>query len=318
MFRFVIDYVHFVTKIRKNSVDLIHLNPSLGYKSVIRDGFFLIIAKVMGKKVVVFFHGWNDTCEKRIRRYFLFPFRLIYSRADAIVVLALVFKKRLVEMQLNRTIFTETTTIDDDMFEHAAPVVESRRRMATVNKFNILFLSRIEREKGIYEALEVYRLLKIRNKNISMTVVGDGSELERVREYVADQCLKDVTITGFRTGVALRESYADADVYLFPTRHGEGFPISIIEAMTYGLPILTCPVGGIHDFFEENEMGFLRDSCDFHEWVSLLEQLIQNTDMRMAMGEYNHQYAQEHFRPGEVVRRLEGIYHMVLAGSCPP
>jgi glycosyltransferase involved in cell wall biosynthesis len=314
--RFVRDYISFFNLLRGKNFNLVHLNPSLGYKAVIRDGIFLLIAKLLGKKVVVFFHGWNDDCEAVIRRYFLTLFRMAYFRADAIVVLAAAFKNSLREMGFSGRLLTETTTLDIEMLEHAATVALSRRsRLAAGRKLNILFLARIERGKGIYEALEAFRLLGTRYAGIELTVVGTGSELESAQKHVAAHGIGNVEFTGFRSGAALRDCYTSADIFLFPTQHGEGFPISIIEAMAYGLPVVTRPVGGIPDFFENGIMGFLTNSTEPGEFSALLERLVVDPGLRLDMGEYNHRYAREHFSPVVVAGRLETLYSQVTNGS---
>jgi glycosyltransferase involved in cell wall biosynthesis len=294
------------------AIDLVHINTSLGTTAVIRDGIFLLIAKLCGKKVVVFFHGWDDNCELRIRRFFLLPFRLIYFRADAIIVLATIFKNRLIEMGYSKNIHLETTTVEDAMFTHAATVSAMLEEKTDRNAVNILYLSRIEKAKGIYEAIDAYALLKKRRSQVRLTIVGEGVEFGRVRDYVANKEITDVYFKGHLSGQAIREAFVAADIYLFPTWYGEGLPISILEAMVYGLPVLTRPVGGIPDFFQDLKMGYITESREPEIFAELLEQLIDNPGMRRVMGNYNHSYAQEHFRPSIIAERLEKIYRNVL------
>jgi glycosyltransferase involved in cell wall biosynthesis len=305
------NYIQFFTAL--HSIELVHINPSLGATAVIRDGIFLLIAKMRGKKVVVFFHGWDDNCERQIRRYFLPLFKLVYFRADAIIVLATIFKNRLMEMGYDSHIYVETTTVEDEMFGHASTAIAHREGRPDNDALNILYLSRIEKAKGIYEALDAYALLKQHRPQIRFTLVGDGDELARVRDYVAGKGIVDVVFRGHLSGQAIRDAFAEADIYLFPTWYGEGLPISILEAMVYGLPVLTRPVGGIPDFFDDQKMGFISESREPEVFFRFLEQLIENPEMRRNMGAYNHNYAQEHFRPAVIAGRLEEIYRNVLA-----
>lgn len=304
------NYIHFYTTI--HSIELVHINPSLGATAVIRDGIFLLIAKICGKKVVVFFHGWDDNCERQIRRFFLPLFKLVYFRADAIIVLATIFKNRLIEMGYRKDIYVETTTVEDEMFSHAVSVIARREGCSDHNALNILFLSRIGKAKGIYESIDAYALLKQRRSHVRFIVVGDGDELARVRDYVASKGIADVVFRGHLSGQAIRDVFAEADIYIFPS-WSEGMPISVLEAMVYGLPVLTRPVGGIPDFFEDQKMGFITESKESEVFSGFLEQLIENPDMRRNMGEYNHHYAEEHFRPSIIASRLEEIYRNVLA-----
>jgi glycosyltransferase involved in cell wall biosynthesis len=303
-------YFRFLTALR--SRDLVHINPSLGPSAVIRDGVFLLIAKLCGKKVVVFFHGWDEGCERQIRRFFLLPFRFVFFRADAIVLLATVFGQRLVDMGYRKKIYLQTTTVDDAMFSHAASLT-TRGSQTASQAFNILYLSRIEKAKGIYEAIDAYALVKKGRPQVSLTVVGDGDELSRVRDYVADQGIPGVDFRGHLSGQAIRDAFAEADAYLFPTWYGEGLPISILEAMVYGLPVLTRPVGGIPDFFQDGKMGFLRETRDPGVFAELLEELIAAPELRRSMRDYNQRYAQQHFRPSIIAGRLEEIYLKTLA-----
>ncbi|HBG04829.1 MAG: hypothetical protein A2075_11475 [Geobacteraceae bacterium GWC2_58_44] len=298
-----------------SGVELVQLNPSLGSRAVIRDGVFLLLAKLRGKKVVVFFHGWDDSCEARIRRHFLCPFGLVYFRADTIIVLASVFKEKLVAMGYRKEIHVETTTVELEMFPHGASALAARRENERSGGLQILYLSRIEKEKGIYQAIDSYALLTGRCPGARLTVVGDGSELAAARDYVAARGIAGVQFKGYLSGMAIREAFAAADVYLFPTWHGEGLPISVLEAMVFGLPVLTRPVGGIADFFEEGRMGFLLESKDPALWAGKLEQLAGDREALLAMGEYNHRYAAGRFSPDHVVRRLEAIYETVSAGA---
>jgi glycosyltransferase involved in cell wall biosynthesis len=295
------------------AVELVHLNPSLQWRSLTRDGLFLLLAKMRGKKVVVFIHGWDEQCESRIRRFFLCPFRLVYFRADALVVLAAVFREKLAAMGCRREIHLETTSVEAAMFPQGAALLACRREKKGQGGLHVLYLSRIERQKGIYEAIDSYSLLKARFPKAELTVVGDGSELGAARDYVASKRIADVHFEGYLTGAALRGALAAADVYLFPTWHGEGLPISVLEAMVFGLPVLTRPVGGIPDFFEDGRMGFLLESKDPANWAAKLELLACDRDLVLAMGEYNHRYAEGRFRPDHVVTRLEAIYGKVMA-----
>lgn len=312
--RFFFDYVRFVKKLINEEYDLIHLNPSLGLKAIIRDGIFLLIAKAFGKKVVVFNHGWDEKFELKIRRFCPSLFRMVYSRADAFVVLSSVFKRKLIDMGYTKTIYVETTAVDDGLFGCGNDALEERNSKSNSNKFTVLFLSRLEIGKGVYESLDAFHILKKRHAHATMVFAGDGSELTALRKYAASRTMTDIEFTGYVAGQAKQDAFSCADVYLFPS-WSEGMPISVLEAMTFGLPVVTRPVGGLPDFFEDGQMGFMTDSHDPVVLANLMERLIENSEMRRNMGAYNQRYAQEHFRPAIVAGRLEEIYRNVLAGG---
>lgn len=117
-----------------------------------------------------------------------------------------------------------------------------------INK-NILFLSRIEKAKGVYEAVDTFTLLKPKYKDLTLTFVGSGSELEALKEYAETKGLSDIRFTGRLDGEALRNEYKNA-LLLLLTTHGEGMPTVVLEAMAFGLPIFTRKVGGLVDFLK--------------------------------------------------------------------
>jgi glycosyltransferase involved in cell wall biosynthesis len=89
---------------------------------------------------------------------------------------------------------------------------------------------------------------------------------------------------------------------------------SVLEAMSYGLPVITRPVGGIADFFQDGTMGFLTESCDPAVLAALTERLIVDPTLRLHIGAFNRRYAREHFAASVVAQRIQRIY-LAVGGS---
>lgn len=305
--RMVSDYFRFWSTLKKCRYTLVHLNPSLDRKALLRDALLLAMAKMCGSKVLVFIHGWDERCEALIRKKYLRIFQGIYFRADALVVLANEFKEKLLAMGCDKRVIVETTTVDDEIFSRDTFYVRS----STCTTFNILYLSRVEKEKGVYEAINAYNILKASHPNTTLTVAGDGAELSRARQYVSEQQIKDVYFSGYVTGDEKHKAFRHAHVYFFPT-WWEGMPISVLEAMAYGLPIITRPVGGIKDFFIDGEMGFTSNSLEPKVFAGLLERLINDSDLSTRIGVNNRKYAQNNFAASKVAERIKDIYNKML------
>ena len=109
-----------------------------------------------------------------------------------------------------------------------------------------------------------------------------------------------------------RKVFDASDVYLFPS-HEEGMPISVLEAMAFGLPIVTRPVGALKDFFEDGKHGFITESRSPEILASLLEKLISNKKLRHDISNYNFHYARTRFLASKVSKRLENIYSSLLS-----
>jgi len=306
--RFVSDIWKFYQRLKKGNYDIIHLNPSLDLKAILRDAIFLLIAKRFEVKVIVQLMGWTESFARTIENYFAQLFGCIYFKADVFVVLSSEFRDRLFRMGYRKKIYTETTAVDDDFVSgfDIDSIVEKTEKIET--NLSILFLARIEKAKGIYQAIDTYKILSNKFQFINMTIAGDGSELVRAQDYVRRNKIGGIQFVGYVRDQLKKQAFLSSDVYLFPTYYGEGMPASVLEAMAFGLPVVTRTVGGLRDFFENGKMGFITTSKDPSVLADLVEKLILDEHLRHEITLYNFKYAKSRFMASSVAKRLEDIY----------
>lgn len=304
--RLIIDYRGFVKKIKSVKYDLIVINPTLDAKSVLRDGRFIMLAKKHSmSKVIVFWRGFYlDFFDKYIMGRFRKVFSRIFFKADAQIVLGSVFKKKLESIGCISPVFCETTIVDDKF-------IIKKKREITSDRLNILFLARVEKDKGIYEAIQAYEIVKKTNAIARLTVAGNGFELEEAKKYVIKNKIEDVGFLGDIRGKDKIEAFENADVYLFPSYY-EGMPNSVLEAMGMGLPVITRNVGGVPDFFVNGEMGYITDSFSPEVFAQCIKKLFANIELRKEMSDINTHFAKENFLKTIVLKRLENIFATVV------
>lgn len=315
--RVVRDTIGFWRTLKRSKYHLVHLNPSLHDKAVLRDGALLLLAYSRGVKSLVLFHGWVDNTERRVRRWYLGLFRWTYFRADAMIVLASMFKSKLEEMGYHGPIYIETTFVSDKIFQYDALKKGNLGGVNPTTRFNVLSLSRMVRGKGVEETLEAHRILKAKYPGITLTIAGDGPELQRSKQRARQLGLADVEFPGYVVGEAKRRIFEAADVYCFPTKYGEGMPTSVLEAMAHGLPVVTRPVGGLRDFFQDGRMGFLTESLEPRVIAELIERLFLDPALCARIAAHNRQYAYDHFRASQAADRLRNIYHGLTSEAMP-
>jgi glycosyltransferase involved in cell wall biosynthesis len=263
---------------------------------------------------VVFFRGWDKNYENRVNQQPKLARKLAntFGRASAVIVLASEFKDQLEKWGFDENkIVVETTTVDDRLL-NSLDILGHIKDSASKDAFNILFLARIEKGKGVYDAIDTYRILKSKYSFVTLTIAGDGSELPLVRDYISRNKVEGVKILGWVDRESKRKAYLDADLYLFPTSWGEGMPNSVLEAMAFGLPIITRPVGGLTDFFEDGKMGSIMQSKSPEKLASACEKFIEDRAFGSKVSEYNHNYAVNRFLASRVAKRIEEIYQSVL------
>jgi glycosyltransferase involved in cell wall biosynthesis len=116
---------------------------------------------------------------------------------------------------------------------------------------------------------------------------------------------------GYVVGQEKYRLLESSHILCFPT-YSEGFPNTIVEAMAFGIPVVTRPVGGIADFFKNGENGFATDSKDPIVFVNLMEKLLVDEDLYRKISLYNYQYAEENLVASQAASRLEKIYKSIL------
>jgi glycosyltransferase involved in cell wall biosynthesis len=305
-------YLDFARTIATRDFDLIHLNTSLSTISTRRDALYLILARLFGKKVVVFFRGWSSEFACRLQGMRLRIFRETFLRAHGCIVLGDAFHAALRSWGYRNPVFIETTAVDTaiSLGSPFARVETSER-----NGVTLLFLSRIEQSKGIFTLLEAFQTARARIPGLRLVVAGDGRDAEAARRLAVSLRLADVEFIGHVSGDRKLEVLRDADLFVLPTNHAEGMPNSVLEAMCCGLPVITRPMGGIPDFFQDGRMGLLMKDPSADTLSGMIVSLAADTTQRIRMGTFNKEYARARFGADAVARRLERIYRRIVAGA---
>ena len=111
------DWARVCAVVLRAEVRLLHVNPSLNARAVLREAWNVLAARVAGKKVVVFWHGWDwDFAARLDRRLWALLFRVSYAQADAHVVLASRFRDYLLQRGCTGPVYCESTAVPDELF----------------------------------------------------------------------------------------------------------------------------------------------------------------------------------------------------------
>lgn len=307
--RLIIDYARFLKVLRNEPIDLVHINISLNTKGVLRDSVFIVLSKMFRKKILVFFHGWDKSFEKKLDGIFLWLFKSIYHSSKAFIVLAADFKNQLLKWGFSQPIYIESTLVDDDLTSGFDIHKSIDKRINEKDK-KILFLARLIKEKGIYETIDAIALLQKKYSDISLIVAGEGDERANVVDYVKRNNIQNIVFTGYVTGERKRIIFQDAYLYCLPS-YQEGMPTSLLEALSFGLPIITQPVGGIVDFFENGKNGFFTERRESILIAQYLERLIVEKDLYRQISLNNYHLGKERYLASQGVKRIEEIYKQI-------
>ena len=146
--------------------------------------------------------------------------------------------------------------------------------------------------------------LQSKYQNLSLSVCGSGTELASAQMYVKENDIANVVFHGNLSGSKLVEQFVCSDVYILPT-YEEGMATSVLESMAFGLPIISRPVGGVKDFFVNDEMGVLTESLDPRVYADIIEEYINNPQKVKHISNVNYNFAKGNFYASKVVKKFE-------------
>jgi len=292
-------------KKRITNSSLVFLNPSLGFNSFFRDGFFA--KQLISKNIpfVVFFHGWNLDFEKKVTKKYQNFFLNSFAKAKKIFVLSNDFKIKLEEWGYKGEIVIETTNVDSSLVKDFN-FKEKLKDIDNTKTFKILFLARMIKEKGVFETIEAFNKLSDKY-NIELFIAGDGEDLDEVKK-VSNSNSK-IHVLGRVEGKEKIDLFTKCHIYAFPTFYGEGLPTSILEAMAFGMPVITTNMGGLKEFFKNEEMGYLIKPKNVIELTNKLELLIKDKNKISDFAKFNFDYANEKLLNTVVTKRI--INHII-------
>ena len=182
----------------------------------------------------------------------------------------------------------------------------------------LLFLSNLIESKGIYVLLEACRMLKEEGIVFQCDYVGGESKLisgESFRNAIAERGLTDcVTYHGPQYGAAKDRFFRGADIFVQPT-FDDCFPLTLVEAMQYRLPIVSTDVGAIPDIVTDGVNGFVCPQRDVDALAVALRKLIGDRQLRVAMGQRGYELYRERMTLEVFEMRFTGLLKGIVGNG---
>lgn len=196
----------------------------------------------------------------------------------------------------------------------AGPVPESRDAAKAVP--NILYLSNYIEAKGVLVLINALKLVKERGLPFTARMVGAPGDLsvDDLKNLIRELELTDeVTVVGPRYKADKISEFQEADFFVFPTYYpNEAFPLVNLEAMQFGLPIISTDEGGIPDMLLEGESGFIVESRNVQQLADRIVHLLEHPEHRAIMGEKGYQHFQKNYTLEKFYLNLNNTFSQIL------
>jgi glycosyltransferase involved in cell wall biosynthesis len=277
--RDLLGLVELVRLFRRERPALVHLNSS---KVGILGRIAALVARVPVRVVTV--NGWAFSTYPGVEAtFYRWVSRLVRPLADAIVCVS--ESERALGLSAHACTPEQAVVIPNGVAVPPERAARSAREVPV-----IVSVTRLQAPK---DTVTLVRALGLVNRPFSCLVVGDGPERASVETAIAAQDGRaPVELLGDRSDVG--ELLADADVFVLSSR-SEGMPLSILEAMAVGLPVVASSVGGIPELVRDGETGRLVPPGNEEALAAALRETLSDPELRARLGAAGRQRVMEHF-----------------------
>jgi glycosyltransferase involved in cell wall biosynthesis len=315
--QWAVAWLRFLWGCLANRFDIAHIN--LAWRgSTWRKIVYIRTAALFGKKTILHLHGSGyDRFYESVSPRRQAAIRSAFARADRIVVLSEYWRRFVVE-----TLGADPDKVVE-IANGVAPPARSGPRLPRPagGAVTILFLGEIGERKGVPTLLEATARPELADLPWKMIIAGNGDlaayEAEARRLGIAER----VTFPGWQDEASVARLLEDADLLVLPSQ-AENQPISILNAMSAGLPVVASNVGAIPEMIEDRRSGILVPPRDPAALASALRELISDPAERERMGKRGEEIFRARFRLDETIRRFRDLYLAVWnepakSGSAP-
>ncbi len=183
----------------------------------------------------------------------------------------------------------------------------------------ILFVALLTADKGVLVAIEAVNTVLNQGANVQLTCVGgwESEALKRQAESLIDPANKShFAFPGVLIGEEKWDRYRTADIFCFPSFfHSETFPLVLLEAMSFSLPIVSTRWRGIPDVVDEGTNAILSEPRDVTSCVRGLVALTGDANLRAQMGSESRKRFLEHFTIQRHRDAMQGVFLALKEGN---
>jgi glycosyltransferase involved in cell wall biosynthesis len=291
--------LQFIWLLLQNKVGLVHIHMS-SRASFWRKSFFVVVAFLRGVPTIIHLHGsefavfYDMECGNGTKWFV----RFVFNRATKVIVLSHTWKIWVCGMCTNANVDVIYNPV---VFPLEQTAWDQRKKGA------VLFLGRLGKRKGCYDLLDAATMISARSSDFALLFGGDG-EIKEIEARAAALGLSGkVKTLGWVKGSDKERSLSSAKIYALPS-YNEGLPMSVLEAMAAGLPILSTLVGGIPEAVSDGIEGFLVEPGDINSLAERLEYLLLNDDLARKMGQAAREKVKQKFSTDAILPQIERIY----------
>lgn len=306
--RFSVSWIKLLFELIIGKPDLCYFALSATESAFYKDVLLVSLLKIFRVKIV--FHLHNKGIKKReFSKIDSWLYRFVFKNSNVILLSLYLYE------DINTFVSRQQVYVCPNGVESLLRT--SKNQLDIVSKpVKILFLSNLIKSKGVFTLIEACRILQQNDYDFTCDFVGGEGDIyaAQFQAEVKEKGLTNkVEYLGKKYGSDKDAIYRQSDIFVLPTFYpNECFPLVLLEAMQYELPVVSTNEGGIRDIVEDKVTGFLVEQNNPAELADKLATLIDNEAMRLEMGRAGHAKYKKEFTLQAFESKLQGILEHVL------
>jgi glycosyltransferase involved in cell wall biosynthesis len=287
-------------------IGLAHLNTSFNPLSILRDFALAKLAARAKKPILLHVHGGKFLAREFENKQLAQIAEQTARLAQVLIVLSDLEREIIEKRWQNLNVAVLPNAVE-------MPVASFAPRNNP--KPFVLFLGRLHESKGLREIVAACRKLKLAGFDFAFRAFGAGESENRFVAEMTDVLGRDFYFGGVAAGNLKEKEFSQADIFVLPSRYGEGLPLALLEAMAHGCICIATEMASLASVIENNSNGFLIEPQNAAQLAQTLQFLFENRAAWENLRENARRTIAAKFRLNDYIRNLEQIYYREIAGS---
>lgn len=275
--------------------DIVHIHFSLSGSARRKFPFFRL-AKWLGKPIVIHLH-----CGSQIDDIWNNKYQTMFEQCDCGILLSESLKSK-IESHIGQS---------DKLRVVYNPCPKVSGTDCYAKKKQILFSGTLYDGKGYKDLIRAFALIATRCPQWRLVFAGNG-DVDKALSLANELGVKEqVEFLGWVSGLVKHKVFCESSALCLPS-YAEGFPMAVLDAWAYGLPVITTPVGGIPDVAIDGENMLLFEPGDVNQLAMLLDRLISDDRLRNLLSAESLKMASDGFNLMTITEQIGIIYSSLI------
>lgn len=287
----------FVYALNLRKAKIVHVHFS-GKVSLMRKSVFIFFAKLFSIPIISHLHAFS--VKNTIQGKHKWLYEKIFRSSDVVIVLSDYWKKEI------KATFDNLNNVR--VIHNPCMIVDNN----IINKHNIiLYAGTLNSRKGYADLIYAFSKISSLFPDWKIIFAGNG-EIANAKELSKRLGIsRQVIFPGWVNGDEKSNIFKKADIFCLPS-YAEGFPMAILDAWSYKLPVITTPVGGLKDILKNGINSLVFEPGDKEQLTENIKRLIIDKKLREDLSIESEKLSKNEFSLSKIIFEIDKVYKYVL------